>query len=85
MTVVADTGGMTLLTQEDRRWFVAAVVFVAVGCVLLVQPFETIPVLGDASSAGRIIGAIGLGIIIRSLAIIFRARRQLRRRQGPQS
>jgi hypothetical protein len=77
---------MKSLAQEDRRWFVAAaVVFVAVGCALLVQPFETIPVLGDASSAGRIIGAIGLGISIRSLAMIFRARKELRRQGPPQS
>ncbi|MBD8486843.1 MULTISPECIES: hypothetical protein [unclassified Frigoribacterium] len=74
---------MKLLPQDERRWFVAAVVFVLIGCALLLQPFETIPVLGDASFAGRIIGAIGLGIILRTLVLVFRARRDLRRQQGP--
>ena len=39
---------MKLLPKEERRWFVAAVVLVLVGCAILLLPFETIPVLGDA-------------------------------------
>ena len=79
------TVGMKLLPKEERRWFVAAVVLVLVGCAILFLPFETIPVLGDASFAGGIIVAMGLGIILRILVLLFRARRQLRRRSGPKS
>jgi hypothetical protein len=83
--IVTHTGGMKLLPQDERRWFVAAVVLVLVGCALLLQPFETIPVLGDASFAGRIIIAIGLGTILRTLVLLLRTRRQSRRRKDPMS
>jgi len=76
---------MKLLPQEERRWFVAAVVLVLIGCAILLQPFDTIPVLGDASFAGRIIVAMGLGTILRTLVLLLRARRQSRRRRGPES
>ena len=74
---------MKLLPREERRWFVAAIVLVLVGCAILLLPFETLPVLGDASFAGRMFVAMGLGIILRILVLLFRARRQSGRRSGP--
>jgi len=69
---------MKLLTREDRRWFVAAMVLVVVGIALLLLPFETVPVLGKTSLAGRIIGGLGIGIVLRSVVLIVLARRQAR-------
>jgi len=69
---------MKLLTQEDRRWFVAAMVFVVVGSALLLLHFETVPVLGETSLAGRIIGGLGVGIVLRSVVLIVLAHRQAR-------
>ena len=74
---------MKPLPLEERRWFFAAVVLVLVGSAILLLPFETIPVLGDSSFAESIIVAMGLGIILRILVLLRRARRQLRRRSGP--
>ena len=74
---------MKLLPREERRWFVAAVVLVLVGCAILLLPFETIPVMGDASFAGSLIVAMGLGGILRILVLLFGARRKSRRRSGP--
>lgn len=72
------TGDMKLVSREDRRWFVAAIVFVLLGIALLLLPLENIPVLGDASMAGRIIGVVGVGIAIRSIVLIVLARRDAR-------
>ena len=69
---------MKLLTREDRRWFVAAMVLVVVGIALLLLPFETVTVLGKTSLAGRIIGGLGIGIVLRSVVLIVLARRQAR-------
>ena len=67
---------MKLLNREDRRWFVAAIVFVVLGIALLLLPFETMPILGDTSLAGRIIGGIGAGIVLRSVVLMFFTRRR---------
>jgi len=74
----AQTEDMKLLTQEDRRWFVAAMVFVVVGTALLLLPFETVPVLSETSLAGRIIGGLGVGIVLRSVVLVVLAHRQAR-------
>lgn len=74
---------MKLLPREERRWFVVAVALVLVGGAILLQPFDTIPVLGDASFAGRIIIAMGLGTVLRILVLLLRARRRSRRRADP--
>jgi len=79
------TVGMKLLPKEERRWFVASVVLVLVGCAILLLPFETIPVIGEASFAGGIIVAMGLGIMLRILVLLVRARRRSRRQSGPKS
>ena len=79
----AHTDGMELLPREERRWFVAAVALVLAGAAILLQPFDTIPVLGDASFAGRIIIAMGLGTVLRTLVLLFRALRRSRRRVDP--
>ena len=71
---------MKLLPREERRWFVVAVALVLAGAAILLQPFDTIPVLGDASFAGRIIIAMGLGTVLRILVLLLRARRRSRRR-----
>jgi hypothetical protein len=78
---MGDTAGVKLLHPEERRWFVAAVVLVLVGMALLLLPFETVPGLGDARFVGRIIGAIGLGIIIRTVVLAYSARKRMRRRE----
>lgn len=73
------TTGMKLLHPEERRWLVVAVVLFLVGMALLLQPFETIPGLGDARFAGRVIGAVGLGIILRTAVLAYVARRRMHR------
>lgn len=78
---MGNTTGMKLLHPEERRWFVAAVVLVLVGMALLLLPFETIPGLGDTRFAGRIVGVVGLGIIIRTAVIAYLERKRMRRQE----
>jgi protein-S-isoprenylcysteine O-methyltransferase Ste14 len=80
---MAKTTRINLVEPEERRWFVpaAVVVLVLVGLTLLLQPFETIPGLGDTCLVGRIIGAVGLGIIIRIAVLANLALRTMRRRE----
>ena len=68
--------------REARRLMVAGAVCVVVAIVLLLQPQDELPVLGDTSSAARIIGGLGAVFVIRAGIGLCLVRRD-RRRRGP--
>ncbi|MBD8729267.1 hypothetical protein [Frigoribacterium sp. CFBP 13707] len=68
--------------REARRLMVAGAVCVVVAIVLLLQPQDELPVLGDMSSAARIIGGLGAVFVIRAGIGLWLVRRD-RRRRGP--
>jgi hypothetical protein len=68
--------------REARRLMVVGAACVVVGIVLLLQPLDELPVLGDASFAARIIGGLGAAFMVRAGVGLWRVRRH-RRRRGP--
>lgn len=68
--------------RDARRLMVAGAVCVVVAIVLLLQPQDELPVLGDTSSAARVIGGLGAVFVIRAGIGLWLVRRD-RRRRGP--
>ena len=68
--------------REARRLMVAGAVCVVVAIVLLLQPQDELPVLGDTSSAARIVGGLGAVFVIRAGIGLWLVRRD-RRQRGP--